>query len=348
MEKRYQVFVSSTYEDLLDERSEVMQALLELDCMPAGMELFPAANETQWNWIMKVINESDYYIVIIGGRYGSVSDKTGLSYTEMEYRYAVETKKPVISFLHQDPQKIPSGLCEKTPEGIEGLKRFRELCETRLCKYWSSPADLGAKVSRGLTQLIKQHPATGWVKSDLALKDEYINENLELRRKIEKLEELLERTSTEIPSGTENLSQGNNLYEIQFSFIRKEKREGKNYWYKKCEDYSSIKISWDDIFKYLSPIMMQPQSEYIIIRSLNEFIASKCEEKLMKKYPDERFEFYRILDQCLKTIKIQLRALNLINIHKNEYWQLTPYGEKYMNKLIAINKNNNINLYITH
>ena len=48
IEKRYQVFVSSTYADLQDERQEVMQALLELDCIPAGMELFPAANEDQW------------------------------------------------------------------------------------------------------------------------------------------------------------------------------------------------------------------------------------------------------------------------------------------------------------
>jgi hypothetical protein len=45
MEKRYQVFVSSTYQDLQDERQEIMQALLELDWFPAGMELFPAANE---------------------------------------------------------------------------------------------------------------------------------------------------------------------------------------------------------------------------------------------------------------------------------------------------------------
>jgi hypothetical protein len=45
MEKRYQVFVSSTYTDLMEERNEAMQAILELDCMPAGMELFPAAND---------------------------------------------------------------------------------------------------------------------------------------------------------------------------------------------------------------------------------------------------------------------------------------------------------------
>jgi hypothetical protein len=49
--KRYQVFVSSTYEDLKEERNEVLQALLELDCIPCGMEYFPATDDTQWNYI---------------------------------------------------------------------------------------------------------------------------------------------------------------------------------------------------------------------------------------------------------------------------------------------------------
>src|SRR5690349_14525975 len=108
MDKRYQVFVSSTYTDLHEARSEVMQALLELDCMPAGMELFPAANDAQWNWIKRVIDESDYYVVIIAGRYGTVNPTTGLSYTEMEYRYAVDSGKPVIAFPHEDPSRLPA------------------------------------------------------------------------------------------------------------------------------------------------------------------------------------------------------------------------------------------------
>src|SRR5215467_9172009 len=101
MDKRYQVFVSSTYADLQEERQEVMQALLELDCIPAGMELFPAANEDQWTLIKRVIDDCDYYLVVIAGRYGSIGPD-GLSYTEMEYRYAIEKNKPVIGFIHKN------------------------------------------------------------------------------------------------------------------------------------------------------------------------------------------------------------------------------------------------------
>lgn len=38
MEKKYQVFVSSTYEDLQEERKKVMEALLQMNCFPVGME----------------------------------------------------------------------------------------------------------------------------------------------------------------------------------------------------------------------------------------------------------------------------------------------------------------------
>src|SRR6266550_1520088 len=114
-DKRYQVFVSSTFQDLQEERQEVMQALLELDCIPAGMELFPAANEDQWTLIKKVIDDCDYYLVIIAGRYGTIGPD-GLSYTELEYRYALDAEKPVIGFVHKNPGTLPANRCESAPD----------------------------------------------------------------------------------------------------------------------------------------------------------------------------------------------------------------------------------------
>src|SRR5256885_14586492 len=106
MEKRYQIFISSTFRDLITERQSVLRAVLELDQMPAGMELFPAADASAWQLIKDVIDSSDYYILVIGGRYGSL-DETGLGYTEREYDYAVNQKKPVIALLHENPDNLP-------------------------------------------------------------------------------------------------------------------------------------------------------------------------------------------------------------------------------------------------
>src|SRR5690242_17524350 len=136
MEKRFQIFVSSTFRDLQDERREVIQALLEMDCFPAGMELFPASNKDAWSLIKRVIDQSDYYILVIGGKYGSV-DAEGISYTEREYDYALHGEKPILPFLHANPDIIPAGKTELEPATRERLGNFRKRVEdSHHCKFW--------------------------------------------------------------------------------------------------------------------------------------------------------------------------------------------------------------------
>jgi ribosomal protein L40E len=165
MKKRYQVFVSSTYEDLKEERFEVLKALLELDCIPCGMEYFPAASEDQWSYIRELIAECDYYIVIVAGRYGS-TDEGGVSYTEKEYDYAVEQGIPTIGFIHRDPNGRPARFTEATEEGRRKLADFSLKVQRKLCKQWSTPDELGAVVGRSISHLIKRTPRRGWVRAD--------------------------------------------------------------------------------------------------------------------------------------------------------------------------------------
>jgi hypothetical protein len=184
MEKRYQIFVSSTYVDLQEERQKIIHALLELDCIPAGMELFPAADDDQWTHIKKVIEDCDYYIVIVAGRYGSVWHD-GISYTEKEYRYALEIGKPVLAFIHKSPESLPDPKKEHDDERNDKLDKFKELCKNKLCKYWDSPDNLCSVMKSSLIKEIKSHPAIGWIRGDIIydIKEKYnpkekINVNL--------------------------------------------------------------------------------------------------------------------------------------------------------------------------
>ena len=218
MEKRYQVFVSSTYADLQEERQEVMQALLELDCIPAGMELFPAANEDQWTLIKKVIDDCDYYMVIIAGRYGSIGPER-LSFTEMEYRYAVDSGKPVLGFVHRSPDLLAAGRCEDTDEGKEKLGSFRGLVQKKMCRFWESPADLGSQVSRSLVKLIKASPGIGWVRGDMLPNGSTAEEILGLRRQVEELQAEIKAAISAGPEGASELAQGEDCYDITFTFF---------------------------------------------------------------------------------------------------------------------------------
>ena len=165
--KRYQIFVSSTFLDLIEERAEITQAIMEINHMPYGMEAFPAANKTQWEWIKRAIKESDYYIVIVGGKYGSVNPKTGLSYTEMEYRYAEEVGVPTIAFLVDSNVDLPKSKIETDSAKAEKLQDFRSYIEnTRLRKSYTSKEDLKAKVIASVVKLINQCPRIGWIRAD--------------------------------------------------------------------------------------------------------------------------------------------------------------------------------------
>ncbi len=215
MNKKYQVFVSSTYEDLREERQEVMHALLELDCIPSGMELFPAADEDQWSLIQGVIDECDYYVLIIAGRYGSVSPQ-GVGYTEMEYQYALETGKPIIAFLHKEPDALQKKRTEQTEEGQKKFKEFRELAQNKMCKFWETPQELGSVVSRSLIMLQRKIPGIGWVRGDLVPKQEASLEILELKKEIERLNRQINDIRTKAPPGTEKLSQGEEEFEVNY------------------------------------------------------------------------------------------------------------------------------------
>ena len=107
--------------------------------MPAGMELFPASDDSAWQLIRDVIDGSDYYLLIVGGRYGSVDDE-GIGYTEKEYDDAFQSKKPVIAFLHENPGALARDKTETNEPAWKKLEAFRAKVEKKhTCVYWKSP-----------------------------------------------------------------------------------------------------------------------------------------------------------------------------------------------------------------
>lgn len=166
MEKKYPVFVSSTYEDLQTERQAVMGTLLEKGFIPVGMEQFPASPLSQWDYITKMIDNSDYYVLIVAGKYGSIDPDTGISYTQKEYQYAVEKGVPVLTFLHSDVNSIPFGKCEQDQEKRKRLEDFRELLKNakRLVQFYENPDDLKVKISNAITQAVIDSPRPGWIR----------------------------------------------------------------------------------------------------------------------------------------------------------------------------------------
>lgn len=145
----------------------VFKALQRANYIPAGMELFKAANAQAWNQIEATIALSDYYILIVAGRYGSLTE-SGISYTEAEYNLAVRNNLPVLAFLHADPTSIVDRFTEARPHSRDALVRFREtLANSHHLSRYSNSSELALEVILALQAQQEQWPRPGWIRGTI-------------------------------------------------------------------------------------------------------------------------------------------------------------------------------------
>lgn len=175
MEKRYQIFISSTYNDLIEERQKVMKAILALYHFPIGMEMFHADNEEQWVQIKKTIDMSDYYILIMGRYCGTLIENENISYTEKEYNYALSKKIPILSFIISDAAK-KEAFGEETAKQGKALQKFKNKVKKLPCQFWSNTDELALQVTTTLSLKFKGNNRQGWA-PDLQILNRKINAN---------------------------------------------------------------------------------------------------------------------------------------------------------------------------
>ena len=295
---RYQVFVSSTFKDLKGERQAVLNAILKLNQFPAGMEIFPAVNDTAWEHIEKVIEVSDYYILIIGGKYGSM-DGNGISYTEKEYDFAVSQNIPVLAFIHSQPGKIESDKTELNTKVRKKLDAFKKKVSKHHCNFWKTIEELKENVLASLSQSIVMNPQAGWVKADGIDTKELLTRLAGLQKRHDNLIEENNKIKDSVLFFDEtNFIQGDDLFLVKFSFG--------------TDDSYELEISCNQIISAIGEnIIIQCEA-----RNIKYFLDSyllqlfRDTEKYDKKY-DGYFNV-SIDDKSLSTIEIQLLVLETI------------------------------------
>lgn len=197
--KRYQVFISSTFEDLKEERRAVQDVIISNGDFPVQMESFPAADEDQFDFIKSLIDSCDYYVLIIAGRYGTVAED-GLSYTEKEYQYAVSRGVPILVMVHSSRGSIAADKTEETPDGKKQLDRFiKDASAGRLRKDWDTTAGLKLAVREALDHSKATRPRVGWVRGDQVSSREALEELNELRKENTKYRDALGEVEIDLP-----------------------------------------------------------------------------------------------------------------------------------------------------
>ena len=192
MDRKYQIFISSTYKDLIPEREKVRDVILSMYHFPIGMEMFNAADEEQWEIIKETIDSSDYYILIIGKRYGTLiknGEDAGMSFTEKEYRYAVTKGIPVLTFIKKD-SAVTADQMDTKPENIAKLQALvTEITGIREADWFASVEELGTKVTLALHKQFNRKKRPGWVRGDRFDVDASLNELVILSQRVRKLED---------------------------------------------------------------------------------------------------------------------------------------------------------------
>lgn len=329
--KKYQVFVSSTFTDLQEERQDTIHTILDLQHIPAGMELFPATDMEQLEYIKRIIDGCDYYVLIIGGRYGSL-DPEGISYTEREYDYAVETGKFVIAFIHGDVGVIPSKFVDVDEGQRKALEQFREKAgKGRLVRFWKGREALQMVVVKALAQAFTNHPQIGWIRGDAAASQPMLEqsnklllENADLKKK---LSEIKAASQPKLP----NLADFEDSFDIRYTY---RSAQGARTTYPEA----SRSLTWKQIFLGVASELGTAGRTTAVIKSgvslaLQEFAGRSSSIYGLNSMDDVR-------------IRTQLEALGLVRVYMgkgvdgkyHEYVSLTDQGRRRFLELTAIRK----------
>lgn len=200
-QKKLQVFISSTYIDLIEERQAAVEAILKAGHIPAGMELFTASNKSQWDIITRWIDESDIYMLILGGRYGSIENESQKSYTHLEYEYAQSKDKPLFAVVIEEPALDLRKSKDIEKHNPEKLNEFRKKVLSYMSSFFTDNKDIKLAVHESMGQITQDYDLTGWIRgnqqnSDIAKEMMTLNDELrKLREDNEKLKaEQVERS----------------------------------------------------------------------------------------------------------------------------------------------------------
>ncbi|MFO4022922.1 DUF4062 domain-containing protein [Enterobacter hormaechei] len=198
MKRKLQVFVSSTFTDLIEERQAAVSAILKAGHIPAGMELFTAADRSQMDIIKNWIDESDVYMLILGGRYGSIEPTTGKSYTELEYDYAVEQGKALFAVVIKE-EALEKKVKEHGTDFLErdepkSLSEFKKKVLSNMSSFFEDVKDIRLCVHESLSDFSANRKLKGWVSAD------EIIDTHDLAEEIKKLNEENRKLKSDIES----------------------------------------------------------------------------------------------------------------------------------------------------
>lgn len=328
--------MASSYTDVVGERLKLEYALLGAGAFP--WEFSERRTSLNTSKARQQIDESDYAVFILSGKYGDLS-ASGISYLHLDFLYALNKNKVIISFIDMYPDRKMRENQEIDPEMIKKLNAFREILkkDSSYVYEYSNNFHLERGAKALLAQAISEKPALGWTRPQT--NDSLQKEILRLKDQIADLERKLAIASVKKADGSveqEDDVDKDDVIRVQY--------RAHAYQDGNLHDVNPQRImSWDLILKVLAPHFSKPTLESTFIRVMNEYLEKTGLEDARAFYPRAHAVARTQIDpRSVQQIKLQMKWNNWIvpqaeNPTTNRvYWELTPEGCKQINALSKI------------
>lgn len=324
LDKRYQVFISTSGAEMQPERIILSQTLVGMGFFSWGLEQRTPLNTA---FARRQIDDCDYVVILLGSQYGEQS-VSGVGYMHLEYIYAVTKQKPIIVFMHEDPASRDPSLHDAKPELQEKFKEFRQLLQQEADQVfcYRTLRDLEMAVRLNMPQMLERYPVSGWVRpqNTQALHDEID----QLKAKVAQLER---------DGGTREVDPFLSLPKVSmhevFSFeYRMHAYQDGNFKELKVQK----RLTWAQLLAILGSTFINPTPEEFFSKRMNEYLNEAGLEDARAEMPRAHaVARAQINIRALHSLKLQMRQNDWIvpsgrDDRQRLLWQITPKAQKLL------------------
>jgi len=313
LDKRYQVFISTSGSEMQPERIILSQTLVGMGFFSWGLE---QRNPLSTAFARRQIDDCDYVVILLGSQYGEQS-VSGVGYMHLEYIYAVTKQKPIIVFMHDDPASREPSLHDAKAELREKFYDFRKLLQNEVDQVFTyrSLRDLEMAVRLNMPQMLERYPVTGWVRPQnaQALHDEID----QLKARIAQMEAEAGKREPDPFLSLPKVS----MHEI-FSFeYRMHAYQDGNFKELKIQK----KLTWAELLAILGSTFVNPTPEEFFSKRLNEYLNETGLE-------DARIEMPRA--HAVARAQMNIRALHSLKMQMRQNDWIVPTGRDDRQRLL--------------
>ena len=255
---RYQVFISTSGNEMQPERAVLAQTLIGMGFFSWGLE---QRTPLSTSIARRQIDDCDYVVILLGSQYGEQS-VSGVGYMHLEYIYAMTKQKPVIVFMHEEPEAREAKLHDHKAELKEKFKEFRKQLQHEVDQVFTylSLRDLELAVRSSMPQMLERYPVVGWVRpqNTQVLQDEIDS----LRAKVKQLETELGSREADPLTSVLKVS----MHEVYSFEYRMHAYQDGNF--KEVKPFR--KMTWAQLLNVLGSSFVIPTPEEYFSRRMNE------------------------------------------------------------------------------